>query len=193
MTHRIRIAAAAVSALAAASAALAATPAAAPAPTNPAAPAAATKPAAAAPAVSDKVLLERLERRYTAAFNAKDVKTVMSLYAPGDGLFVFDVTPPRQHVGWADYKKDWEDLFAAFPGPLKVEMSDLSLTTSGDVAYGHNIQASEFTKADGTKVPTTVRVTDVFRKIKGKWLIVQEHVSVPVDLATMKPDLTSAP
>jgi hypothetical protein len=49
------------------------------------------------------------------------------------------------------------------------------------------------------EAPTTgeehelVRVTDVYRKLKGKWLIVQEHVSVPVDLATQKPDLLSKP
>jgi hypothetical protein len=39
----------------------------------------------------------------------------------------------------------------------------------------------------------SVRVTDVLRKVNGKWLIVQEHVSVPVDLATAKADLTSRP
>ena len=148
---------------------------------------------AAAPAPSDKAQIERLERRYIAAFTAKDVKAIMSAYAPGAGLFVFDVTPPRQHVGWADYKKDYEDLFAAFPGPWKVAMSDLSVTVSGDVAYGHNIQATEATKPDGSKLAVTVRVTDVYRKINGKWLIVQEHVSIPVDLATMKPDPSSAP
>jgi len=37
------------------------------------------------------------------------------------------------------------------------------------------------------------RVTDVYRKIKGNWLIVREHVSVPVDLNTGKPDLSSKP
>jgi len=36
-------------------------------------------------------------------------------------------------------------------------------------------------------------VSDVYRKIHGKWLIVQEHVSVPVDLNTGKPDLLSKP
>jgi hypothetical protein len=39
----------------------------------------------------------------------------------------------------------------------------------------------------------TVRVTDGYRKINGKWLITQEHVSVPVDLETGKADLTSKP
>jgi hypothetical protein len=36
-------------------------------------------------------------------------------------------------------------------------------------------------------------VSDVYRRIHGEWLIVQEHVSVPVDLATGKPDLMSKP
>ena len=46
---------------------------------------------------------------------------------------------------------------------------------------------------DGSPGEITVRVSDVYRKIGGKWLIVQEHVSVPVDLATAKPDMMSKP
>ena len=38
-----------------------------------------------------------------------------------------------------------------------------------------------------------VRVSDVYRKQAGKWLIVQEHVSVPLDAKTMQPDLMSKP
>jgi hypothetical protein len=38
-----------------------------------------------------------------------------------------------------------------------------------------------------------VRVTNGYRKIDGNWLIVHSHVSVPVDLATGKPDLSSTP
>ena len=39
----------------------------------------------------------------------------------------------------------------------------------------------------------TFRVTDVFRKIKGDWFIVQEHASFPVDPQTGKADLSSTP
>ena len=38
---------------------------------------------------------------------------------------------------------------------------------------------------DGKTLDLTVRVTDVYRKIGGKWLIVHERVSVPVDLTTV--------
>lgn len=159
-----------------------------PAPAATAAPASAAKPAGP----SDRAQIQALEKGFNAGFNAKDSKKVMSYYAR-QGLFVFDVSPPRQHVGWADYKKDWDDLFAAFPGPLTNEITDQSITVVGDVAYGHNIEDAHFTAKDGTKTELVVRVSDVYRKIAGKWLIVQEHVSVPVDLATMKPDPLSKP
>jgi ketosteroid isomerase-like protein len=156
-----------------------------PAPTAPAHPAAKSGP-------SDHAQIVALEKRYLAAFNKADVAAVMANYAPGAGLFVFDVTPPRQHVGWEDYKKDWEALFKAFPRATTT-MSDLDVTVVGPVAYGHNIESTDFTTANGAKRTIVVRVSDVYRKIGGRWKIVQEHVSVPVDLDSGKADLTSAP
>ncbi len=81
---------------------------------------------------NDEAQIRALEERYAAAFRAKDIDMIMKAYAPGAELFVFDVTPPHQHVGFDDYKKDWQDLFAAFPGPVdKFEVQDLSITTDG--------------------------------------------------------------
>jgi ketosteroid isomerase-like protein len=171
--------------LAAAGAAGAATP--------PATTATSPHPAAANPTgPSDRAQIEALERGLNAGVNARNVDKVMSYYAR-EGLFVFDVTPPREHVGWADYKKDWEDLFAGFPGPVTNQMSEVSITVVGSVAYGHSIQDGHFTAKDGSSMELVVRVTDVYRKLGGRWKIVQEHVSVPVDLDTMKPDVLSKP
>lgn len=141
----------------------------------------------------DKAAIEALEARFAAAFTAKDVNAIMRVYEPGPDLFVFDVTPPRQHVGWADYKTDWEDTFKPTRGPVHFSISHLSVTVVGPVAYGHSIQESLFTWANGSKGDVIVRVSDVYRKIHGRWLIVQEHVSVPVDLNTGKADLLSRP
>jgi uncharacterized protein (TIGR02246 family) len=148
--------------------------------------------AAKPPGPSERAQIEALERSLNAGFEARNADKVMSYYAR-QGLFVFDVTPPREHVGWADYKKDFEDFFAAFPGPVSNKISEQSITVVGDAAYGHNIQDGHFTAKDGSATELVVRVTDVYRKLNGKWKIVQEHVSVPVDLATMKPDVLSRP
>ena len=141
----------------------------------------------------DEAAIRALESRFVAAFNAKDLDAIMKVYVPDDSLLVFDVVPPRQYAGAKAYRKDWQDLLALFPGPLKFEMSDLHVVASGSLAYGHSIQHLSGADAKGQTIDLTVRVTDVYRKIKGHWLVVHEHVSVPVDLMTGKPDLASKP
>jgi uncharacterized protein (TIGR02246 family) len=147
---------------------------------------------APAPAVDttaqDKAAIRLLEDKFAAAFNAKDANAIMALYSSGDNLVVFDVAPPRQYTGWDAYKKDWEDTFATYPGPVMFEVNDLDITVGGDVAYSHSIQSGTLTDKKGKKVKLTVRVTDGYKKVNGQWLIAHEHVSMPVDLATMKGD-----
>lgn len=137
--------------------------------------------------------IKALEERFAKAVRAKDVDAIMKCYVPDESLFVFDLVPPRQYVGAKAYRKDWIDLLAAFPGPITFEVSDLSVTADGNLAYGHSIQRVAGTDKSGKMADMNVRVTDVYRKVEGKWLIVQEHVSVPVDLETGKPDLSSEP
>jgi ketosteroid isomerase-like protein len=142
----------------------------------------------------DEQEIRALEERFAAAFRAKDVPGIMKGYAPGSELFVFDVTPPRQYVGFDAYKQDWEGLLATFPGPVdKFEVQGLSIVAGNKLAYSHSIQPAILTAKDGSKFDFTVRVTDCYQKINGKWLITHEHVSVPVDLNTGKSDLTSKP
>jgi ketosteroid isomerase-like protein len=143
----------------------------------------------------DEQEIRALESRFAAAFNAKDLDAIMKVYVPGNDLFVFDVGVPRQHVGWEDYKKDWQDYLTLFKGPIKFTISDLSVMSDGKIGYGHSIQQVSGTGTDGTPMNMVARVTDVYRKIDGKWLIVQEHVSVPIDFSAGKPmpDMMSKP
>jgi ketosteroid isomerase-like protein len=142
---------------------------------------------------TDKAAIQALEGTYNEGFNYKDIDKVMSVYAPGKGLFVFDVVTPREYTSWEAYKKDFEGLFSAFPGPIKNTISEQTIHVVGSLAYGHNIQTGEFTAKDGSKQKIVARTTDIYRKMNGKWLIVEEHNSVPIDLDTMKPDLLSKP
>ncbi len=143
----------------------------------------------------DEQEIRTLEDQFAAAASAKNLDGIMKFYVPGNDLFVFDVGVPRQHVGWDDYKKDWHDFLAMLSGPVKFTVSDLSVMSDGKIAYGHSIQSLSGKGADGSPMDMTVRVTDVYRKIGGKWLIVQEHVSVPIDFSMGKPvpDMMSKP
>jgi len=137
--------------------------------------------------------IRALEDRFVAAFNAKDVDAIMKVYAPDQTLVVFDVVPPRQYVGAAAYRKDWQAFLGSFDGPITVELTDLDVVADRNLAYSHSIQRVAGTDKHGKKLDLTVRVTDVYKKARGRWHIIHEHVSVPVDLETDKPDLSSKP
>ncbi len=139
----------------------------------------------------DQADIKTLEDRFVTAFNAKDVNAIGALYSQDPNLVVFDATPPRQYTGWPAYKKDWDNFFAMLPGPIDFKLTDLDVTVGGDVAYSHSIQHVIATDKTGKKTEFTVRVTDGYKKVNGQWLISHEHVSFPVDLDSMKPDLDS--
>src|SRR5205085_721126 len=121
----------------------------------------------------DESDIRALEDRFAAAFKAKDLDGIMSVYVPDESLIVFDIVPPRQFVGAKAYRQDFEQFMAMSPGPIEVfEIKDLSIVTDHDLAFSHSIQHLAFTGKDGKEVDITVRVTDGYRKIKGKWLIV---------------------
>jgi len=137
--------------------------------------------------------IRALEDRFVAAFKAKDVDAIMKVYAPDQTLVVFDVVPPRQYVGAAAYRKDWQTFLGGFEGPITVELTDLDVTADRNLAYSHSIQRVAGTDKQGKKLDLTVRVTDVYKKAHGRWQVIHEHVSVPVDLTSDKPDLSSKP
>jgi ketosteroid isomerase-like protein len=141
----------------------------------------------------DKADIAALEKRVGAGIEAKDADAVLANYIPGDSLVVFDLVPPRQYTGAEAYKKDWAGVFAGCADSPKFEISDLDITADSKLAFSHSIQHFSCTDAKGNKMDITMRATDTYRKVKGKWLIVHEHLSAPIDLATGKADLTSKP
>jgi ketosteroid isomerase-like protein len=140
---------------------------------------------------TDEQTIRALDDRYSAAVASKDVKTMMSIYAPSERLVVFDAFLPRQYVGLAAVRKDYEDFFGAFPGPAKSAVSDLNITAAGAMAYAYGVDRWVVTAKDGTTTELVFRFTDVPHKAKGRWLIVHEHISFPVDPATGTADYLS--
>jgi ketosteroid isomerase-like protein len=128
-----------------------------------------------------------------AAAEARNLDAIMKTYVPDETLFVFDVIPPREYVGAKAFRKDWDEFLGSTKGPLKYSITDVAVVVVSDVAYGHSIQRIVATGVKGDPLDLTTRVTDVYRKLRGKWMIVQEHISIPVDLDTGKPDYASKP
>jgi ketosteroid isomerase-like protein len=127
------------------------------------------------------------------AVSAKDVDGIMAYYVPDESLLVFDALPPRKYIGATVMRKNWESFLAAYPSTVHAEVSDWKTETSGDLGVGHGFFRIVGPDKEGKPLDVTVRFTDIFRKINGKWLVIHEHVSWPVDWTTGKADLSSKP
>ena len=117
----------------------------------------------------------------------------MKNYAPDETLLVFDVIPPREYKGADAFRKDWQGFLDSTDGQITIENSDMNVASDGTMAFATCIAHMTGKGKHGNLIDVTMRITDVLRKSSGKWLIVHEHVSVPVDLASGKADLSSKP
>jgi len=130
---------------------------------------------------TDTAEIQALEQRLIDGIKAKDVKQIMSCYS--DDLFAYDVVPPRQYVGAAAFQKPWQGFLGMFEGPINVDVNDLIINSDGEIAYSCGVQHVTGTTNEGKPFDSTFRITDVYRKRHGKWVIVQEHISLPPDVA----------
>jgi uncharacterized protein (TIGR02246 family) len=141
----------------------------------------------------DEKAIRELNSRFETAVKARDLDKLMSCYISDDSLVVFDAVPPRQYVGAKAVRKDYEDFLSVFPGTIDSKISDAKITVDTNLAYSHFVDTWTATDKDGKQVQLVFRVTDVYRKTDGKWLIVHEHISFPVDPATGRGDFLSKP
>ena len=139
---------------------------------------------------SDKAQIKALEQHIADGANARDVDAIVRNYAPD--VLVFDIVPPREYKGADAFRKDWQGFFDRV-GSIRIENSDLNVAGDGKMAFATYIAHLTGKARDDNAIDVTMRITDVLRKSSGKWLIVHEHVSVPVDLASGKADLSSKP
>ena len=124
------------------------------------------------------------------AICAKDIDGVMSFYAPD--VVSFDITPPLRYVGADRKRRAWQEAFAALSGPIAYDVRDLNVTTQGELAFVHSLNHIDATLPGG-HIDRWLRWTACFRQINGAWLVVHDHVSVPVDPVRGQAVLNLAP
>jgi len=131
--------------------------------------------------------------KWKQAFEAKDVDAVMSVYAPGSALLAYDVVPPLEVKGRDAYRRNYEQFFAQYEGPLTVEFRDVNIVTGSDIAFLYALEKMSGTLKGGQKSDLWIRATSGLRKIDGRWMIIHDHISVPVDFETGKGRLDATP
>jgi uncharacterized protein (TIGR02246 family) len=151
------------------------------------------KPPAAKKITNNESAIRELYDGWAKAFKAHDLEGIMACYAPGKDVVAYDIIPPLQYVGHDAYRKDYAEFLAQFTSPIEVEFRDMRVVAGNDVAFVHTLERISGTMKNGQSFDSWIRATSGLRKIKGKWLIVHDHISAPVDLDTGKAVLNLHP
>jgi ketosteroid isomerase-like protein len=139
-------------------------------------------------ASADEKAITGVEQKLAAAPNAQEA---MKYYDPSDQVVVLDMSgPPREHVGQKEVRADLEKAFVGMKD-LKVQFIELKVITDGKLGYARSVQRFTATGPNGKPVDITFRETDLLHKVHGQWRILEQHISVPVDLASGKADMAS--
>jgi ketosteroid isomerase-like protein len=109
------------------------------------------------------------------------MKDLIRYYAPD--AVVFDMYAPGIYRGTKQIYDGFEQQFAqgqSFTG----DIPDMNILSDGKFACAAMQVHFNFVMKNGTKGALTVRQLDAFKKIGGQWLIVQQHISLPMDPKT---------
>lgn len=129
-------------------------------------------------AANDEAKIRAAIENCADAVRAKDVDQYVSHYA--EDILLFDLAPPLQYAGLDALRKGIEEWFPTFEGAIGFEVRDLQISIGNDTAFSHSLNHITGKRTTGEHTDVWVRSTIGFRKIEGKWLIIHEHVSVPL-------------
>lgn len=118
-----------------------------------------------------------------------DIDKILPYYA--DNATVLDLFAPGIFRGKAEIRKGFAPQLGAMKSVRKTT-PEMIVATNGTFGCVASQVAYRTVMKDGTKFDMNVRVLDAFKKIDGKWRVVQQHLSFPIDPASMNA-LTDAP
>jgi ketosteroid isomerase-like protein len=108
-----------------------------------------------------------------------DPSNLAEFYASGPHTF-FDIAPLK-YSNWDEYQKGVRQVLADFKSAKFTVNDDAELHPAANYVWATATLKEEMTHKNGKVDTGSFRWTVVFEKQSGKWLIVHEHVSVPVE------------
>jgi ketosteroid isomerase-like protein len=126
-----------------------------------------------------------------AAVSRGDVKASMADI--DDDVVMFDLVEPLQYQGKASALERAETWHATFREPPQLEIRDVEVFVSGDVAFSHFFSHVTGTPKTGEKIDMWFRTTLGLQRKQGRWWIVHEHGSAPFSPETGQASLGLEP
>ncbi len=128
----------------------------------------------AAPAPPDRAYLQRIWDNWATLDPANAAK----FYASGPHTF-FDIAPLK-YGSWDEYAVGVKGVLSGYKSAAFTLNDDVAIHLHGDLVWATATVKEEMTTKAGKVEMGNFRWTVVFENQDGKWLIVHEHVSEPL-------------
>jgi ketosteroid isomerase-like protein len=129
-------------------------------------------------AAADPEIRSTLERLY-AAWSDLDPAKAARFYAKDPDLTFFDVAPMK-YAGWAEYAAGVPKAFANYRSAKFTLNDDLRVHRHGNEAWATATWRGGLIKKTGDTEQVAGRYTAVLEKRGKDWLLLHEHMSVPL-------------
>jgi len=133
----------------------------------------AMKKSTAGPA-PDKAYLQKIWD----GWSTLDPSNTAKFYATGSHTF-FDIAPLKYN-SWDEYEKGVRGVISGYKSAKFTVNDDADIHPHGDLVWATSTIAEQMTEKSGKVSMGNFRWTVVFENVDGKWLIVHEHVSAPL-------------
>jgi len=131
-------------------------------------------PKKATPPVPDKAYLQKIWD----GWSTLDPANVAKYYASGPRVF-FDIAPLK-YGSWEEYEKGVKVVLSGYKSAKFTVNDDAAFHPHGDLVWATATVSNELTTKAGKVDMGNFRWTVIFEDQDGKWVIVHEHVSAPL-------------
>lgn len=129
---------------------------------------------------SDDATFRKLIDGYCAAWSSGNTTNAGKFYAKDDGLIFYDLAP-FSYQGWKEYEPGvHKNLLDNAVSASLTAGKELKVTRHGNIAWTTVPMHFTAKMKDGKSIDVEVRYTGIWEKRGKSWLLVHEHLSVPL-------------
>ena len=129
---------------------------------------------------SEEATFRKLIDNYCAAWSSGSPDNAAKYYAQEEGAVFYDVAPFSYH-SWKEYREGVQKEFFDNLASAKLTAGkDLKVSRRGTIAWMTVPMHLSTTAKDGKTAEYEVRYTGIWEKRGANWLLVHEHLSVPM-------------
>lgn len=122
--------------------------------------------------------IKTIMQKFTSAYQRRNIEELLECFASDDDVVLYGTGADEKRIGLggiqAQVERDWAQTES-----ISMSFSWTSISAAGSVAWAANDGAFHY-RANGQDGSIPARVSIIFEKRDGNWLIVHSHFSSPL-------------